>query len=126
MNYSEFDKAMNKLSEQLYSLAPVFAVDYELTKNLHSIPDLNSEFMENNLFLMGGAKVKNQNKESKFFKINNIKCLGKCGKKPTYDIPVSNDFMKYVYTKYKHPANLLKNNTLNRREFFCNYMKKSL
>ena len=123
MNYSEFDKAMNKLSEQLYSLAPVFAVDYELTKNLHSIPDLNSEFMENNLFLMGGAKVKNQNKESKFFKINNIKCLGKCGKKPTYDIPVSNDFMKYVYTKYKHPANLLKNNTLNRREFFCNYMK---
>ena len=125
MNYSEFDKAMNKLSEQLYSLAPVFAVDYELTKNLHSFPDLNSELMEDKLFLMGGEKSRNQNTQSKFFKINNIKCLGKCGKKPTYDIPVSVSFMKYVYTKYKHPENLLKANTLNRRTFFCNYLKDS-
>jgi len=123
MNYSEFDKAMNKLSEQLYTLAPVFAVDYELTKNLHAFPDLNSEFMEDKLFLMGGEKSRNQNTQSKFFKINNIKCLGKCGKKPTYDIPVSVSFMKYVYTKYKHPENLLKSNTLNRRTFFCNYLK---
>lgn len=125
MNYSEFDKAMNKLSEQLYSLAPVFAVDYELTKNLHSFPDLNSELMEDKLFLIGGEKSRNQNTQSKFFKINNIKCLGKCGKKPTYDIPVSVSFMKYVYTKYKHPENLLKANTLNRRAFFCNYLKDS-
>ena len=125
MNYSEFDKAMNKLSEQLYSLAPVFAVDYELTKNLHAFPDLNSEFMEDKLFLMGGEKSRNQNMQSKFFKIDNIKCLGKCGKKPTYDIPVSVSFMKYVYTKYKHPEKLLKANTLNRRTFFCNYLKDS-
>jgi hypothetical protein len=123
MNYSEFDKAMNKLSEQLYSLAPVFAVDYELTKNLHNFPDLNSEFMEDKLFLMGGTKSRNQNMQSKFFKIDNIKCLGKCGKKPTYDIPVSVSFMKYVYTKYKHPEKLLKSNTLNKRAFFCNYLK---
>ena len=125
MNYSEFDKAMNKLSEQLYTLAPVFAVDYELTKNLHSFPDLNSELMEDKLFLMGGEKSRNQNTQSKFFKINNIKCLGKCGKKPTYDIPVSVSFMKYVYVKYKHPENLLKSNTLNRRTFFCNYLKET-
>ncbi len=123
MNYSEFDKAMNKLSEQLYNLAPVFAVDYELTKNLHNFPDLNSEFMEDKLFLMGGTKSRNQNMESKFFKIDNIKCLGKCGKKPTYDIPVSVSFMKYVYTKYKHPEKFLKSNTLNKRTFFCNYLK---
>ena len=125
MNYSEFDKAMNKLSEQLYNLAPVFAVDYELTKNLHNFPDLNSEFMEDKLFLMGGTKSRNQNMQSKFFKIDNIKCLGKCGKKPTYDIPVSVSFMKYVYTKYKHPEKLLKSNTLNKRTFFCNYLKDS-
>lgn len=123
MNYSEFDKAMNKLSEQLYNLAPVFAVDYELTKNLHNFPDLNSEFMEDKLFLMGGTKSRNQNMQSKFFKIDNIKCLGKCGKKPTYDIPVSVSFMKYVYTKYKHSEKLLKSNTLNKRAFFCNYLK---
>jgi hypothetical protein len=125
MNYSEFDKAMNKLSEQLYNLAPVFAVDYELTKNLHAFPDLNSEFMEDKLFLMGGAKSRNQNMQSKFFKIDNIKCLGKCGKKATYDIPVSVSFMKYVYTKYKHPENLLKYNRLGKRTFFCNYLKDS-
>jgi len=125
MNYSEFDKAMIKLSEQLYSLAPIFAVDYELTKNLHDFPDLTREFMETNLFLMGGEKSRNQNTQSKFFKIDNIKCLGKCGKKPTYDIPVSFSFMKYVYTKYKHPENLLKSNIVNRRAFFCNYLKDS-
>jgi len=125
MNYSEFDKAMIKLSEQLYTLAPIFAVDYELTKNLHDFPDLTSEFMETKLFLMGGEKSRNQNTQSKFFKIDNIKCLGRCGKKPTYDIPVSYSFMKYVYTKYKHPANLLKSNIVNRRTFFCNYLKDS-
>lgn len=122
MNYSEFDNAMNKLSQQLFTLAPLFAVDYELTKNLHGIPDLNAEFMENKLFLMGGAKQKN---ETRFFKIDNIKCLGKCGKKPTFDIPVSINFMKDVYKKYNHPKNLLKRNTLNNRAFFCEYMKIS-
>jgi hypothetical protein len=125
MNYSEFDSAMIYLSKQLYELAPLLAVDYDLTKNIHKINDLNREFMEKDFYLMGGAstKFKKQNDNSKFFKIDNIKCLGKCGKKSTNDIPVSIDFMKYVYKKHNHPIQLLINAKANMRQFLCNYMK---
>jgi hypothetical protein len=124
LNYSTFDKAMNSLSEQLYNLAPMLAVDYELTQNMHNVADLNNEFMENEYYLMGGAnKYKNPNSKSKFFKIDYIKCHGKCGKKNTNDIPISADFMIYVYKKYKHPSKLLTTNKSNKRQFLCDYMK---
>ena len=54
MNYSEFDSAMIQLSKQLYELAPLLAVDYYLTKNIHKATDLNREFMEKDYYLMGG------------------------------------------------------------------------
>jgi superfamily II DNA or RNA helicase len=158
MNYSEFDSAMIQLSKQLYELAPLLAVDYYLTKNIHKANDLNREFMEKDFYLMGGARArgagartrkaggaegadeaeqaneeitggagepnfKKQSDNSKFFKIDNIKCMGKCGKKSTNDIPVSIDFMKYVYKKYNHPKQLLINAKANVRQFLCNYMK---
>ena len=127
MNYSEFDSAMIYLSKQLYELAPLLAVDYDLTKNIHKINDLNREFMEKDFYLMGGGgskiNYKKQNDNSKFFKIDNIKCMGKCGKKSTNDIPVSIDFMKYVYKKHNHPIQLLLNSKANVRQFLCNYMK---
>ena len=130
MNYSEFDSAMIQLSKQLYELAPLLAVDYYLTKNIHKATDLNREFMEKDYYLMGGegaastkTNFKRQSDNSKFFKIDNIKCMGKCGKKSTNDIPVSIDFMKYVYKKYKHPTQLLINAKANVRQFLCNYMK---
>jgi hypothetical protein len=124
LNYSTYDKAMNSLSEQLYNLAPMLAVDYELTQNMHNVSDLNNEFMNGDYYLMGGAnKYKNPNTKSKFFKIDYIKCHGKCGKKNTNDIPIGIDFMIYVYNKYKHPSNLLSNNKSNKRQFLCNYMK---
>ena len=168
MNYSEFDSAMIQLSKQLYELAPLLAVDYYLTKNIHKANDLNREFMEKDFYLMGGtlargaraggalargagartreggaeeadietgevdeattggageANFKKQSDNSKFFKIDNIKCMGKCGKKSTNDIPVSIDFMKYVYKKYNHPKQLLINAKANVRQFLCNYMK---
>ena len=124
LNYSTYDKAMNSLSEQLYNLAPMLAVDYELTQNIHNVIDLNNEFMEGEFYLMGGAnKYKNPNSKSKFFKIDYIKCHGKCGKKNTNDIPISIDFMIYVYKKYKHPSKLLTTNKSNRRQVLCNYMK---
>ena len=125
MNYSEFDTAMIYLAKQLYEIGPLLAVDYELTKNIHKMNDLNKEFMEKDFYLMGGAKdyLKRQNDASKFFKIDNIKCMGKCGKKSTNDIPVSIDFMKYVYKKYKHPIQLLHTARSNVRNFLCNYMK---
>ena len=133
MNYSEFDSAMIQLAKQLYELAPLLAVDYYLTKNIHKANDLNREFMEKDYYLMGGANAggataanptfKKQSDTSKFFKIDNIKCMGKCGKKSTNDIPVSIDFMKYVYKKYNHPNQLLVNAKANIRQFLCNYMK---
>ena len=125
LNYSTFDKAMISLSEQLYNLAPMLAVDYELTQNMHNVADLNNEFMANEFYLMGGGanKYKNPNAKSKFFKIDYIKCNGKCGKKNTNDIPISVNFMIYVYKKYKHPSNLLTDNKSNKRQFLCDYMK---
>ena len=125
LNYSTFDKAMISLSEQLYNLAPMLAVDYELTQNMHNVADLNNEFMTNDYYLMtGGAnKYKNPNSKSKFFKIDYIKCNGKCGKKNTNDIPISVDYMIYVYKKYKHPSKLLTVNKSNKRQFLCDYMK---
>jgi len=135
LNYSTFDKAMNSLAEQLYNLAPMLAVDYELTQNMHNVVDLNSEFMDNEYYLMGGAnkgvtKYKSYspppktNNKSKFFKIDYIKCSGKCGKKNTNDIPIGINFMVYVYKKYKHPSKLLTSNKTNKRQFLCDYMKK--
>jgi hypothetical protein len=124
LSYSTYDKAMNSLSEQLYNLAPMLAVDYELTQNMHNVSDLNNEFMNSDYYLMGGAnKYKNPNSKSKFFKIDYIKCHGKCGKKNTNDIPISADFMIYVYKKYKHPSKLLTTNKSNKRQFLCDYMK---
>ena len=128
LNYSEFDKAMISLSEQLYNLAPMLAVDYELTQNMHNVADLNNEFMDNEFYLMGGAeKYKSYsprpNVKSKFFKIDYIKCHGKCGKKNTNDIPIGIDFMIYVYKKYKHPSKLINGKKINRRQFLCDYMK---
>ena len=125
LNYSTFDKAMNSLSEQLYNLAPMLAVDYELTQNMHNVSDLNNEFMSNEFYLMTGGtnKYKNPNAKSKFFKIDYIKCNGKCGKKNTNDIPISVDFMIYVFKKYKHPSKLLTTNKSNKRQFLCDYMK---
>ena len=124
MLYSEFDKAMNNLSKQLFDLGPALSVDYELTNNLHNIDDLNHAFMETDYYLMGGAKknlLKKVNKQSKFYSIDIIKCQGKCGKKNTKDIPIGLDFMKQVYKKYNHPKVLIPKT--NVREFFCNYMR---
>jgi hypothetical protein len=122
MLYSEFDKAMNNLSKQLFELAPQFAVDYSLTKNMHNIEDLNTQFMEKDFYLTGGAKdvFKKINKKSKYYKIDFVNCKGKCGNRSSNDVPISLDFMKRVYKKYKHPnKNIPKN---NQRKALCEYM----
>jgi hypothetical protein len=123
MLYSDFDKAMTNLSKQLFDLAPALSVDYYLTNNLHNVADLNQEFMEQEFYLMGGAKnpMKNVNTKSRYYSINSINCLGKCGKKTTIDVPVSMDFMKKVYKKYGHPNKSIPKS--DQREFFCRYMR---
>ena len=124
MLYSDFDKAMNNLAKQLFEIAPTLAVDYELTKNIHNVDDLNYKFMEKDFYLKGGGIniFKKVNKNSKYYNIELIKCKGKCGKKNTKDIPVGIDFLKRVYYKYNHPRKIIPK--INQREFFCDYMSK--
>jgi len=125
MLYSEFDKAMNNLSKQLFELAGQLAVDYCLTKNMHNIEDLNEQFMEKDFYLTGGGGQKKDvfkklNKESKYYKIDSINCKGKCGNRTSNDVPVSLDFMKRVYKKYGHSNKYLPKT--NQRKALCNYM----
>ena len=126
MLYSDFDKAMNNLSKQLFELAPKLSVDYSLTNNIHNIEDLNKQFMDKDFYLMGGGAkkdvMKNVNRKSKYFNIDVIKCSGKCGKKTSNDVPISIDFMKKVYKKYRHSNKLIPKT--NQREFFCRHMRE--
>ena len=122
MLYSEFDKAMNNLSKQLFELAGKLSVDFSLTKNMHNIDDLNEQYMEKDFYLTGGSKdvFKKLNKSSKYFKIDFINCKGKCGNRTSNDVPVSLDFMKRVYKKYGHPNKYLPKT--NQRKALCDYM----
>ena len=125
MLYSNFDKAMNNLSQQLFELAPSLSTDYSLTKNLHNVEDLNKEFMEKDFYLKGGGGkqkdvFKKINKKSKYYNIDFINCKGKCGNRTSNDVPVSLDFMKRVYKKYGHPNKYLPKT--NQRKALCNYM----
>ena len=122
MLYSEFDKAMNNLSKQLFELAGKLSVDFSLTKNMHNIDDLNEQYMEKDFYLTGGSKdvFKKLNKSSKYFKIDFINCKGNCGNRTSNDVPVSLDFMKRVYKKYGHSNKYLPKT--NQRKALCNYM----
>ncbi len=125
MLYSQFDKAMNNLSKQLFELAGKLAVDYSLTKNMHNIDDLNEQYMEKDFYLTGGGGQKKDvfkklNKGSKYFKIDFINCKGNCGNRTSNDVPVSLDFMKRVYKKYGHPNKYLPKT--NQRKALCSYM----
>jgi len=122
MLYSEFDKAMNNLSKQLFELAGKLSVDFSLTKNMHNIDDLNERYMEKDFYLTGGSKdvFKKLNKSSKYFKIDFINCKGGCGNRTSNDVPVSLDFMKRVYKKYGHPNKYLPKT--NQRKALCEYM----
>lgn len=125
MLYSEFDKAMNNLSKQLFELAGKLSVDFSLTKNMHNIEDLNEQFMEKDFYLTGGGGQKKDvfkklNKGSKYFKIDFINCKGKCGNRTSNDVPVSLDFMKRVYKKYNHSNKYLPKT--NQRKALCSYM----
>lgn len=107
--YSEFDKTLSNLSEQLYKLAPVFSVDFELTEKIHRIDDL-SYLYEQQQTVGGGLGDKSE-----------IKCKGKCGLRSTNDIPATVDFLYKVYVKYGHPRNRVP--AKQSRAYFCDYMK---
>ena len=132
--YSKFDKSMVSLSEQLYKLAPVFSVDFELTKNIHKMEDITylydgetdsdtdededtdtDEDEDKNVLAVrrGGARRTR----------STVKCSGKCGLRSTKDIPATVKFLKEVYLKNKHNKNALPKK--HPRGYLCAYMKQS-
>jgi len=145
MLYSKFDKAMVNLSEQLYKLAPVFSVDFELTKNIHKMEDItylyegesnsdtdtdtDTDTDDDDKVLAvrkGGARrVKPTAMGSLRIKptASGIACSGKCGLRSTKDIPATVSFLKEVYLRNKHNRNALPKK--HPREYLCAYMKQS-
>jgi hypothetical protein len=136
MIYSQFDKTLTNLAEQLYKLAPVFSVDFALTKNIHRIHDATylydmTEQGQGQSALetssSGGAKSNIKN-------LDKVNCQGKCGLRSTKDIPATVPFLHKVYLKYGHDKKLLPKKDINDkkyfklnkklRAFFCLYMKK--
>ena len=119
--YSGFDKTLVNLSSQLYKLAPVFSIDFELTKNIHSIDDVTYLYdtsAPTDEEMTGGVRDINA-----INKKNKINCTGRCGLRSTKDIFATVTFMRYVYDKYKHDKHRLPNKKV--REFLCNYMKEN-
>ena len=114
--YSAYDKTLAKLSEQLYKLAPILSVDFELTKNIHRMDDMSYLYEQQNAATNSGVSSGGglQNKDK-------INCNGKCGLRSTNDIPATVGFLLKVYLKYGHNRSLLP--IKNVRNYLCEYMK---
>ncbi len=113
--YSNFDKTLTNLAEQLYKLAPIFSVDFELTENIHRIADMAYLYEQQNAQTaspvsasIGGAPP-------------TVQCKGKCGLRSTKDIPATVDFLYKVYVKYGHPKQNVP--AKHPRAYLCGYMK---
>ena len=124
--YSEFDRTMTKLAEQLYQLAPIFSVDFSLTSNIHRLHDATYLYDvtmqgQNQLLLEHGKVSGGAAKSLK--DIEKIKCPGKCGLRSTNDIPATVNFLLKVYLKYKHNRNKLPPKKI--RAYLCAYMKQN-
>jgi len=121
MLYSQFDKTLTNLADQLYKLAPIFSVDFALTKNIHGVHDVTYVYdaITSGGSGGGGGGISASKK---------VKCKGKCGLRSTKDIPATVPFLRNVYLKYNHDKKLLlaiKNKDDQKmRAFFCDYMKQ--
>jgi hypothetical protein len=127
--YSEFDRTMTKLAEQLYQLAPVFSVDFSLTSNIHRLHDMTYLY---DVTMQGQGLLENASNNNKtssggarraFKDIDEIKCPGKCGLRSTNDIPATVGFLLKVYLKYKHDKSKLPAKQV--RLYLCAYMKQN-
>ena len=119
--YSGFDKTLTNLAEQLYKLAPIFSVDFELTKHIHRIDDMTYLYEQqqasvdtasNSASSAVGGALKDKTK---------MNCSGKCGLRSTNDIPATVGFLYRVYAKYGHNRKAVPSKNL--RSYLCAYMK---
>ena len=111
--YSNYDKTLTNLAEQLYKLAPIFSVDFALTKSIHRIDDMAYLYEIQNDLIEGGAGT---GKDA-------VKCAGKCGRRSTKDIPATVKFLATVYHNYDHDKTKVPRK--EPRKYFCEYMKKN-
>ena len=117
MLYSETDHSLANLTNQLYTLASAFSVDYVLTKNIHkSFDDFEYEYVDSNrnspsANTKGGATST----------VINCSASSKCGKRSTNDVPVTQQLMRQVYIKNGY--NIKDIPEKHQREFFCRFMK---
>ena len=122
--YSEFDRTMTKLAEQLYQLAPVLSVDFALTQNIHRLHDMTYLYDSTIQGLLENGTNSSSGGARKAFKdMDKIKCAGKCGLRSTNDIPATLKFLLMVYLKYKHDRKKLP--TKDVRKYLCGYMKQN-
>lgn len=136
MIYSQFDKTLTNLAEQLYKLAPVFSVDFALTKNIHRIHDATYlyDMTEQGQGQSALETSSSGGANSNIKNVGKINCQGKCGLRSTKDIPATVPFLHKVYLKYGHDKKLLPKKDINdikyfklnkkMRAFFCAYMKQ--
>ena len=134
--YSELDTALLNLSEQLYKIAPILSVDFELTNNIHHLDDM--EFLYDTYAKSGSltSPMKSMSPGNlqrtvegggvKLRDFTSIKCDGQCGERSTHDIPASVDFLKAVYAAHGHDLKELPTSRMpgNMRLYFCTYMKE--
>jgi hypothetical protein len=148
--FSGFDKTMTNLAEQLYKLAPVFSVDFELTKNIHRIDDMSYLYEQQraqtdrgsargstpttpieSASLRGSAPTtpRGSTPTTPFaspakggaLNDNPVQCEGKCGLRSTKAIPATVGFLYKVYVKYGHPRKNVP--AKHPRAYLCAYMK---
>ena len=139
--YSQFDRTLTKLAEQLYRLAPIFSVDFPLTQQIHRIHDvaylydvteqgrnasLSASISASNISASNSASLideSSNNSGGARRAFNDIKCAGKCGLRSTNDIPATVDFLAKVYLKHGHSKANMPDK--EHRKYLCDYMKRS-
>lgn len=112
MKYSGINIQTLSFVEELEKLSIFGSVDYELTENIHGFKLETQETadLKNNIY---GGSPKNFT----------IICQGKCGSRPTHDIPISlSVFYAVFFSQERMISKIKKDQPI--RSFFCDLLKK--
>lgn len=109
MDNSGIDLKKLKFIDTLEKLTILGSVDNELTQNVHSFKFITQD-MQNLNKIIGGKSIGTQ-----------VICSGKCGLRPTKDVPIPLKLFITVFYGQDRKFNKKKMNNL--RSFFCNLLK---
>lgn len=132
LEYSSLDRGILNLSEQLFELGPQFAVDYELTQNIHQkeeheffkIPKEphSAEISQKMLSVASTNQSGGVRKYSpRFENVRQVVCGGKCGLRSTKDIPLTTKSLQTIYLKLGMDRKRIPK--VNSRAFFCQVLR---